>query len=95
MKSVVQRLSGYLYGVLIDHCIYIYIYNSTGFTLTDCHSPMAINKFNWRKENRTLSPIWRNLKFHMVYDEDLFPVNGVGYKTGPIPSQPTDRAYSV
>ena len=30
-----------------------------GFTLSDRHSPMAKQKLNWRKENSTLSPIWR------------------------------------
>ena len=33
--------------------------------LTDWHFPMAKKKIFRRKENHALSPIWRNLKFHV------------------------------
>ena len=50
-----------------------------GFTLSDRHSPMAKQKFNWREDNHTLSPIWRNLKFH-IRRRFIFRT-GVRYKT--------------
>ena len=33
---------------------------------------MAKNKLNWQKENDTLSPMWQNLKFHMIRQRFIF-----------------------
>ena len=51
----------------------------SGFMLTDRHLPMAKQKLNWGKENRTLSPLWRNLKFY-IRRRFIFRT-GVWYKT--------------